>query len=694
MNVWFILTIMYLQVKMAVPPSWHFRGWHNSIGLILQEEGILEETSQEFSKLKSNLDRIKFLWKIKCVHRTLKMSPNYTAKSEQKAVKMRNAGNTAYSQKNYRSAFDLYNAAICFSPWNGSDTLALSFANRSAVCFQENNYFQCLKDIQSALDRKYPEKLCHKLYERQGKCYSHLGESLRARESFEKAKTFLKFAKLDDEKLKQLTSDIDAHLEKIVLNDKNKAADITEECSISRLNLNASIEKTYGPVPTHTEGNHKIFLSLASYCDVAYEPDIGRHIVAKRDIRPGETILIEKPYASVSMADYIKSHCHHCYTRLHAMYPCKHCASAIFCSPKCAVIAWDAYHKFECEYLDFVRQSRINVFGTLALRAVTRTPIEKIVELMDKIKKVPYEEPDLRLAGCDKDGIYRPGDYDTMLNLVGHTEKRTMEDLFKRSLQAVMLLKVLAESDYFDAAKASDTHNMKMFVGSLLLHHLQSFPCNAHEIPEMQLDKKSVSTSEAIELGAGIYATLSLFNHSCNPTVNRNFYGDVCVVRAIRPIKQGQEITDNYGAVNAIHSKEIRIEKMRYQYFFDCKCEACENDWPLYHGIQDDFAMWKCTNCHSKLGVNPGVKAKCKSCGTVHDIKEYKRILAVSMTTYLDAMQKLLDDGSIEDTLPVFLERLELLEKYLQQPFRPFNDCQEAVKQCFSIMGNCYHIKN
>jgi hypothetical protein len=71
-------------------------------------------------------------------------------------------------------------------------------------------------------------------------------------------------------------------------------------------------------------------------------------------------------------------------------------------------------------------------------------------------------------------------------------------------------------------------------MGSVLLKHLQNLPCNAHEITEMELPfagsasggAASGSGRDAIihEIGAAVFGTLSLLNHSCDPNVVRHYY--------------------------------------------------------------------------------------------------------------------------------------------------------------------------
>jgi hypothetical protein len=69
-------------------------------------------------------------------------------------------------------------------------------------------------------------------------------------------------------------------------------------------------------------------------------------------------------------------------------------------------------------------------------------------------------------------------------------------------------------------------------MGSVLLKHLQNLPCNAHEIAEMELPASGSSSSAGSsgssvihhEIGAAVFGTLSLLNHSCDPNVVRHYY--------------------------------------------------------------------------------------------------------------------------------------------------------------------------
>ena len=71
----------------------------------------------------------------------------------------------------------------------------------------------------------------------------------------------------------------------------------------------------------------------------------------------------------------------------------------------------------------------------------------------------------------------------------------------------------------YSGDKLSDA---EAFAGGLLNRFLQIVQFNAHEVSEfMMTGKKTLEGAKNRTLGAAIYPTLALFNHSCNTALNR-----------------------------------------------------------------------------------------------------------------------------------------------------------------------------
>ena len=651
-----------------------------ALSVRLQQSGKLSDFSGSFGKLKSDLDRVLFIRNLEGISDIFDIGniPKVT-KSSATAQHLRNEGNKFFKNGQYEEALSLYNDSVAYSlnpaeDTSGKNYQSLAFSNRSAALFYLKEYEICLIDIDNAIQAGYAADLQYKLYDRKGKCHHALNSTANAKLAFETAKSLLDKAKLDNKKketfLKEFQKNIDECSD---LNCKNNSEDAKKQ------------EKV---LPKVAAGANATYTSLTSVCKVAYTPNQGRFLVADRDIKPGEVILVEKPYASILLPEQYSNHCHHCFKRCLAPLVCRHCPIARYCSPTCRDRSWDTYHKHECDSLDIIHRSGVGKFGHLALRTVT---VSGLQFLLEHRKNMSNEEMvrNKECEGCGEDDRYIAEDYNTIYHLVTHDTDRPVHDLFRRSAMAVFLTKCLERASFFAGIDTEDKEDVLVFVGGLLLSHLQLLPCNAHEIAELELDKSSVASSVPTEIGAGIYATLSLFNHSCDPTVNRNFYGDQCVVRAIKTIKKGQEVSDNYGAVYAMQTRIERQQKLKPQYFFECACEACVNNWPLYPHIEHNSPTFKCSHCLKPLPRNLRESDPCGGCSQVQKLDKMKKALEKSTKLYQEAFETLLE-GDISEALPAFLRHIEVMDELLVLPWREYNNCQEAIKQCFSIMGNCH----
>lgn len=627
----------------------------NKVTSKLKAEAKIAEISEKFSKLKTDKDRVGFVLELEAVQEFICPTAVKQEKSVDHSLSFKSTGNTAYFAHEYRDAVQLYTDSIAWAPKEDAEkALSLAYGNRSAALFQLRKYEACVRDIDRALDEGYPERLQHKVLHRKAQCFMKMGDFERAEKLLQEETRALELSDLNDKKKQSALSEI----KKLIRDCHGKVKEPADD-------VPPSVEDTLRPLQVCPElhDRHEKYLSLSSACDVGYTPEEGRYIVAKREISPGEVILVEKPFASVLLRSNYSYHCHHCLTFTMDAIPCDVCPDARFCSVSCKKVAMETYHPRECSILSTLHHSQVNKFGCLALRAVTSQSFSDLMSFQREIHS--NGDPPPKTAGLSPDGTYKSNDYTAIYHLVTHDKDRTVQDLFHRSVTAVFLLKCLQLSDYFPETPDSDT---LAFIGGLLLSHLQSFPCNAHEIPELYLEVNSIDHSLPTELGAGIYSTLSLFNHSCDPGVNRNFYGDVCVVRAIKTIPAGAQVSDNYGAVYATQTLSERQQKLQPQYFFTCACEACAKDWPLYPEIPFKDPVW-----------NP-----CRS----EDVASLKKQLADSDAKFKAAFEDLLA-CRIDQSLPVFLSHLALVQKCFRLPYRSFNDCQEAIKQCFSIMGNC-----
>lgn len=92
-----------------------------------------------------------------------------------------------------------------------------------------------------------------------------------------------------------------------------------------------------------------------------------------------------------------------------------------------------------------------------------------------------------------------------------------------------------------------------------------------------------------------------------------------------------------------------RIQNLKKQYFFDCNCNVCENNWPLLSDLPF-------------TDVETGVTAE-----DITSLRKGNKKIA-------------------EDVLVKLLPKMQKLEKV--QPNKLFFEMQEVLKQCYALLGN------
>lgn len=90
-------------------------------------------------------------------------------KSNKAAEEHRIAGNALFAEKKWLGALEKYNKSLCYSE-NGTESLGYAYANR-ANCFRRLDQFDnALRDIELAIEAKYPVRMMNKLNQRKVDC--------------------------------------------------------------------------------------------------------------------------------------------------------------------------------------------------------------------------------------------------------------------------------------------------------------------------------------------------------------------------------------------------------------------------------------------------------------------------------------------------------------------------------------------
>ncbi|KAJ1521221.1 hypothetical protein ONE63_002907 [Megalurothrips usitatus] len=626
-------------------------------------------TSHLFYEFKTDSERVALAHQLLDEENLLPENESIAIKCHKLSSDLRNEGNKAFQKKKDLVALQLYNRSLAAAPLNSKE-YSLAIGNRSAVNWSLGFIDACLSDIDQALQSGYPNELKYKLIERQVKCYIKLGMKADAE----------KIIKMDLEgahtKRSQQGDSIEALIQNMQEISKETCAD-------------PSVKVGCAPKPPLSFGVNPEIGCASSAIALKYTEEMGRLMVATKDIAPGDVLVVEQPFASVLLPDALSTHCYNCLQRCLSPIPCLHCAEVMFCNEKCRSECWERFHSIDCPLLPHVYK-KVGKMGLLALRVliVASQQGRELKNLYEGVEGMKVPE-DQRTLGFSVDGQYVSTDYYPIHYLVGHSNRRANADLFRRSVTAACLLHCLETCSRFFAEDVND--ELFYFSGGLLLRHLQSLPCNAHEVSEMIVDAGSF---ESHEIGAAGYATLSLLNHSCDPNVVRHSYGDWAVLRAIKPIREGEEILDNYGYHHALHSVEERRSQLSKQYFFHCTCPACQGAWPPYKDQPVSNPVYKC-NCGKALIKESGssVQVLC-SCGAVTDIAQLESDVNASSKLFRDTLSGVLA-GHFHNSVPnSLIQHLILLENSVQRPWREFSECQETIKQCLSLQANHVTVSN
>uniref|UniRef100_A0A8C6WII6 Protein-lysine N-methyltransferase SMYD4 n=1 Tax=Neogobius melanostomus TaxID=47308 RepID=A0A8C6WII6_9GOBI len=530
-------------------------------------------------------------------------------KSEDKASKSRERGNSSFKIKDYTLATLHYSQGICLAP-RSSQQLSLCYANRSAALCHLQLYQESLDDIDLALTSGYPSHLLHKLQDRRALCLRHLSTDQEA--------------KADHPSENRNAPD----------GDRRQAA------------------------------GERFSLGICPQATVGFSLDKGRHLLVKERIAPGKVVLTDKPYSLVLIPgmDAAKGgdlfgtehrFCHRCLSKTLHLIPCESCSYSRYCSEACQKEAWLEYHKWECCLgADLIL---MGVLAQLALRVTLKAGIKNIQMARLQSERKGPGDSNCGVASnyCHANVAALSHCSDSYLSVFHLTHHLSHHSARLRFLAAVTVATVYLKlgaartgplpprsGETQEEAVDSEGCPEQWLMGSAVLRHMLQLRCNAQAITVllfMNLCKSesgpatsSVQSSCEMRIATALFPTLSILNHSCSSNTSLSFTtgssaspgpdlskdptghanrGVTATVRAAKAIAPGQEILHCYGP----HSSRMKTQERRRllfeQYNFHCQCEACT----LQQDQEEKDGAAENTNQHeTKLQC-----AKCKEPGFI-----------------------------------------------------------------------------
>lgn len=354
----------------------------------------------------------------------------------------------------------------------------------------------------------YPSHLHYKIWLRKAKCYHALQNERLADEAYYEAVKSLKYSHLDEKAINTKEKEIESARQSKV------------ECVLR--------QELLIPVPSNTT----IFIGgedyISAHPKLSFQQDAcqGRYAVANDDIDVGTIIVEENSHCAVVEAAHALKNCQYCFTSVYQPIACPTCSFVIFCSTVCERLANRTFHKIECSIQNCLFQTGASVNCLLALRIVSQRNYSYFKDKRNKLHD--YLKDDCKKAIIRKK-IYRYDDYYNVFFLCRNESLREKRELLHYACMAIYLLRLLKFSNYFPfETKDEQLLDEEAYIGGLLLRHLQLLQFNAHEISELK-NISNVSSEvtnlftkyENTTIGAGLYPTLALFNHSCDPSIVR-----------------------------------------------------------------------------------------------------------------------------------------------------------------------------
>ncbi len=338
------------------------------------------------------------------------------------------------------------------------------------------------------------------------------------------------------------------------------------------------------------------------------------------------------------------------------------------------------FHEAECPILDCLYLENADGSSLSGITTIYRT--------IQKISRAEYLlshgiDSDLFRSGqlpvCETtETSYDPDDYRNVHRLETHTAatlQSSPPDAFRNALWSVFIVKILLR-----------THLKQQFVdglteaalGSIVLRNVQISGVNNVDVEDV-VQKRGFKLSMS-QIGVALYTTLSLVNSSCNPNALRIRFGDTLVLFAAYPVRAGEEVTTLYFEVFANAPKPERQLKLKDDYFFDCRCVACVENWPLAQSLMRMPEKYRCPKCPYK-GLVPA-QPKCPSCG--EGLARMWTVDQAHRTEYINVRTKLLGAECSPEAFEVLVKFFVYIDKMVLRP-------SKVHLECYSIlMGRLY----
>lgn len=675
-----------------------FKELHSKFRGVLRESWLTNDVAAHFGPTATLDSMFKYLWSHPEAQQELVPptgNQRISRKGASEAEKFRNEGNRLYREKKLEQALLAYNYSILAAPHPGLDGqaqgsqhegLSLAFANRSAVLYEMSQYKSAMADAERAITFGYPPSKRHRLHERRAKCLQAMGKMEEANAVLEEILSGIATMSLDEKEATAL---------------KNNISKLKSKCNNKQSVTPASLryQHVFYTGPTHpppVSHPRPDVPCLSDAISIQYTPIRGRHLVAMRDIQPGEVLVQEDALAATTKLDAtLRSYCSTCLRRCPSPLPCPTCSLVVFCSEECQNNGVKGYHRAECAALPALVSLQLDPAAALAFRVLSST---NLPALRTKVAALMKE------GNSPKPMLNVERDYRTLYHLEGHATARSESQLQETAAIACVLTRILFEncpSFLMDDAGDSSTvtEDDIVLVGGQLMRLILGLECNIHLTKEAEVSNSGMNKGRGQEVGWSVYSALSFVNHSCVPNTLSSFHGKVKFLYSINIIPRGAEITDSYGERYVSHTRTQRRSALQQHYYFCCGCAACQADWPLFKDIPEKPSL-RCPSCFQALSgficnlcdLTCNSQVTTKAGIRLYDASAVQLQLNKAWHNFLKAAIQIQKGQVSPELVETVVNLIEILDRYTVYPNQTYVNTQEVLMSCFDLMGSVHFL--
>ncbi|KAM3868688.1 SET and MYND domain-containing protein 4 [Diretmus argenteus] len=667
-------------------------------------------------------------------------------KISEQAERWRERGNSSFKTRDYTDAALHYSQALCFAP-QSSEQLPLCYANRSAALYHLQLYQESLDDIDRALNHGYPSHLQYKLQHRRTQCLSHLSVGQKGELDYHRPVS-------KDHKGPETVEKTNLKPPKTYIHDGTDP-----KCCVSpQVAVCFSPEKGRHLVVTERIAAGEVILKDRPYSCVLIprmeevegkeKRETTEKVVFGTEDRHCHRCLCETmcpvPCQGCSYSRYCSGGCRREAWEEHHRWECPLGADLMVMGVM-SQLALRVALKAGLKNVQMARE-------TIRDKDSDPPPVTGSRPSCLNNDSVSSNDFSFHTNKAEPSALYYGDSYLSIYHLLHHLNRHSPGMRFLCAVTVAALYLKLSRAgplpaswDLSGSSKTnSQSHNPDdegetadwlWLLGSAVLRHMLQLRCNAQAVTMLQDTGASdsvVLSNQEIRIATAIFPTLSLLNHSCcpntslafsagantelsGPDMSADFGEDVAefnraaccgvsvTVRAAKALTPGQEILHCYGPHSSRMMTRKRQRLLQGQYYFLCKCEACnlqeeeeegsEGSWQgLGIGGRPNDAGLQCGKCKGPLKkchkvTETGFTCSQPSCGQRMSYSEVRRRLQ-EVRDHLDKALDLMERDRPDEALRLLERTRSQSGLILTETHRLQGELADAMARAYATMGD------